>query len=289
MKLVHRALHLPALRTSPSMCASRVNIFRKSSSFPGSQPKPFPAGPRTIAQENERGKSGLFHCLGKQVRRIPERFSGCIHFRWKKLKLGADRKSFMEQFIDKYVKVDGQGPVIPNPTNLRGTYLPKVTEDVVFTWSWSLYSFAWFWRCQKPSSHGCNGVIFLRFGSGWNRWSETTEDFIHDSASYTRPAAERMVGTFEYRTLIHSSSRLLAKYNDMLFAFFQISFCRPWLPRSRTSWGKPSRERLSKQSKQWSLSTNILSNHIRLNAANDPSDLQPPLADLFLEARILGD
>lgn len=34
----------------------------------------------------------------------------------------------LRQFLEKYVRLDGEVPVIPDPSNLRGTHLPKVRD-----------------------------------------------------------------------------------------------------------------------------------------------------------------
>ena len=47
-----------------------------------------------------------------------------------KLKVGAGgEKTLMRQFLDKYLNVEGKVPHIPDPVNLRGTYLPKVRDE----------------------------------------------------------------------------------------------------------------------------------------------------------------
>ena len=72
-----------------------------------------------------------------------------------------DGKTLLRQFMDKYVKVDGNAPAIPTPVNLQGTYLKKIlTEGVSIKWNPLIPSFNSL-RYQEIAKHGCQWQVFL--------------------------------------------------------------------------------------------------------------------------------
>ena len=66
----------------------------------------------------------------------------------------------LRKFFDKYIRVDGEAMKIPDPINLRGTYLPILMKEGFFSIK---NSFNIFWlslsRCQNVERLGDGRVL----------------------------------------------------------------------------------------------------------------------------------
>lgn len=68
--------------------------------------------------------------------------------------------TLLRQFLEKYVRVEGEAPHIPDPCNLRRTHLPKVKEAGVFgAIGWMIPVF---FRASEVARHNQKWQLFCR-------------------------------------------------------------------------------------------------------------------------------
>ena len=109
---------------APSLQPNIIINIPKQSREPSPEPRPKKQKDGTLdAFRSKCNKQEEF------LRDLVLAFTSC-NIPLEKLKVGAGgEKTLMRQFLDKYLNVEGKVPHIPDPVNLRGTYLPKVRDE----------------------------------------------------------------------------------------------------------------------------------------------------------------